>query len=169
MDIEEREELDYRAFQKLIELKGNKTVPHRTPRFCKYDAYTVLQGKTMAVVELKTREDYHINDFKTFLLSLHKVDELQEAKALNEAQGAFLVAFYPLDNKTVIFDLTDLRAQDMGEKDIKWVYTYRTHYIKEKGKEMQPFVELDLQEGKHKNYSTKIIDQPLEFLLKKAE
>lgn len=161
MDIEKREELDYQAFENLIKEKGNKTTPHKTEQFSKYDCWTEKDGKVIAVVELKTREDYHLDDFDTFLLSLHKVDELQEARHLNDAQKSILVAFYPLDNKTVIFDLTNLTAQDC---DIKWIYTYRTHYMKEKGKTWQPYAELKLTEGNHGNYSTKIVSQELGFL-----
>ena len=124
MNIEKREELDYQAFEKLIEEKGNKTTPHKMPQFSKYDAWTEKDDKTVAVVELKTRDDYHISDFDTFLLSLHKVSELQEGKRLNDAQKSILVAFYPLDNKTVIFDLTDLTDDKC---DIKWIYTWITH------------------------------------------
>lgn len=161
MDIEKREELDYKAFENLIKEKGNKTIPHKTEQFSKYDAWTEKDGKTFAVVELKTREDYHLEDFDTFLLSLHKVSELQEAKHLNDAQRAILVAFYPLDDKTVIFDLTDLTDDKC---DIKWIYTYKTHYMKEKGKIWQPYAQLNLKEGNYGNYSTKIVGQELGFL-----
>lgn len=161
MDIEKREELDYKAFENLIKQKGNKTEPHKTEQYAKYDAWTEKDGKTVAVVELKTREDYHLDDFETFLLSLHKISELQEAKRLNDAQKSILVAFYPLDNKTVIFDLSDLTDDKC---DIKWIYTYKTHYMKEKGKTWQPYAQLNLKEGNHGNYSTKIIEQELGFL-----
>ena len=164
MDIEKREELDYQAFEKLIEEKGNKTTPHKMPQFSKYDCWTEKDDKTVAVVELKTREDYHLEDFDTFLLSLHKISELQEGKRLNDAQKSILVAFYPLDNKTVIFDLSDLTDDKC---DIKWINTWITHYDKSKGKRWQPYAELSLTEGSHKYYSTKIIDQKLDYLLEK--
>ena len=164
MDIEKREELDYKAFENLIKEKGNKTTPHKMPQFSKYDCWTEKDEKTVAVVELKTREDYHISDFDTFLLSLHKVSELQEGKRLNDSQKSILVAFYPLDDKTVIFDLSDLTDDKC---DIKWIYTWITHYDKKKGKRWQPYAELSLTEGNHKYYSTKIVNQKLDYLIEK--
>lgn len=157
--IEEREELDYKAFENLIELHGNKTEPHKMPQYSKYDAYTTNGTDNIAVVELKTREDYHLDDFDTFLLSLHKVSELNYGRADKNAQKSILVAFYPLDNKTVIFDLSNLTDDKC---DIKWINTWITHYDKSKGKKWQPYAELSLTEGEHKYYSTKIINQNLE-------
>lgn len=158
-DIELREEKDYLAFEDLIRQNGNKTEPHKMPQFSKYDAWTTNGTENIAVVELKTREDYHIIDFDTFLLSLHKVDELKYGRMDRNAQKSILVAFYPLDNKTAIFDLTDLSATDC---EIKWVYTWTTHYDQSKGKKWQPYAELSLTEGSHGNYSTKIVGQNLE-------
>lgn len=164
ISIEERERLDYQAFENLIELYGNKTTPHKMPQFSSYDCWTEKDQQTVAVIELKTREEYHINSFPTFLLSLKKIDQLQEGKTLNDAHRAILVAFYPLDNKTVIFDLSDLKSTDVT---VEWRYVYITEYEPEKGKEWQPFAVLNLQQGQHKNYSTKIINQKLGFLLEK--
>lgn len=162
--IEVREEKDYKAFENLIQLNGNKTVPHKMPQYSKYDAYTttVTGEDTVAVVELKTREDYSIDDFDTFLLSLHKVSELQQGKKDKNAQKSILVSFYPKDNKTVIFDLSNLTDDKC---DIKWIYTWITHYDKSKGKKWQPYAELSLTPGQHKYYSTKIIPQNLEFYI----
>ena len=164
MDIEKREELDYQAFQNLIKIKGSKTEPHKMPQFSKYDCWTSTSTENIAVVELKTREDYHINDFDTFLLSLHKVSELQYGKKEKNAQNCILVAFYPLDNKTAIFDLSNLTDDKC---DLKWIYTWVTHYDKSKGKRWQPYAELSLTPGDHKYYSTKIIDQELGYLIEK--
>ena len=48
MDIEKREELDYKAFENLIKEKGNKTIPHKTEQYAKYDCWTEKDGKTFA-------------------------------------------------------------------------------------------------------------------------
>lgn len=162
MTIEQREKLDFEAFQQFKERYGKDDVElHKMPQYSKYDAYTSKDDNTIAVIELKTREKYSIDDFSTFLLSLHKIDELQEAKRLENAHRAILVAFYPKDSKTIVFDLTNLTAK---ECDITWKNTWKTHYNK-KHRQPQPYAVLSLTEGTYKHYSVKIFDQKLDFLL----
>lgn len=166
MTIEEREQLDYEALRQFKERYGKDDVElHKMPQYSKYDAYTSKDQHTIAVIEVKTREKYSIDDFSTFLLSLHKIDELQQAKRLENAQRAILVAFYPKDNKTIVFDLTNLTANDC---DIVWKNTWKTHYD-QKQKQPQPYAVLSLTEGTYKHYSVKIFDQKLDFLLENGE
>lgn len=164
MTIEEREQLDFKALKQFKERYGKDDVElHKMPQYSKYDAYTSKDQHTVAVIEIKTREKYSLDDFSTFLLSFHKVDELQEAKRLENAQRAILVAFYPKDNKSVVFDLTDFKSQNA---DVKWMNTWKCEYDK-KLKTPQPYAVLVLTPGNYRDYSVKIFDQKLDFLLEK--
>lgn len=166
MTIEERERLDFEALRQFKERYGKKeTELHKMPQYSKYDAFTSKDQHTIAVIELKTREKYSINDFSTFLLSLHKVDELQEAKRLENAQKCVLMAFYPKDDRTVYFDVTGLTANNC---DITWKKTWKTHYDK-KQMQPQPYAVLSLNPGKYKHYETIIFQQDLDFLLENGE
>lgn len=150
--IEARERTDYKAFQQICHYKMKKMPP-----MSKWDAVT-----ENSVVELKNRDKYEIGTFDTFTLSLHKLDHLAMGRKEEEKPYSCVVAFYPLSNKAVVFDTTELTPNNA---DIVWRKVKKTEYDDEENAEWEwkPFASLSLKEGRHKNYRTIVLDADLSW------
>lgn len=150
--IEARERTDYRVLQQICHYDMR-----RKPPGSKWDAVT-----ENAVVEIKNRDKYTYDDFDTFSLSLHKLDHLELGKKEEDKPYSAVVAIYPLSNKVVIFDTTNLNAKNAK---IEWKRVKKTQYdTKEPIYVWQPKVMLDLTEGKHTNYRTIVLDTDLSWV-----
>lgn len=165
-EIDRQENEDIILYRKFIEsIRPNRYTIEQTAPGTGYDAlqYDTETGERI-LIEIKNRDNYSYDDFPTFLLSLHKIDTMQEMLVQENAQKGFVAALYPLSGKVVLFDITDTRVQDMGENDIRWVKVKKTQYDPESPKIWQPKAVFDLKRGHHKHYSTYVYNFGLKNL-----
>lgn len=149
--IEAREQTDYKAFTQICHYQSRKMPPKS-----KWDAVT-----ENAVVEIKNRDKYTYTQFKTFLLSLHKLDHLELGKKTEDKPYSCVVAIYPLSDKIVVFDTTNLNAKN---STIEWRKVKVTEYDDEEPVyEWRPFAVLSLEPGKHQYYRTIVLDTDLSW------
>ena len=151
--IEARERTDYKVLEQVCKYKSRKM-----PAKSKWDAVT-----ENAVVEIKNRDKYTYEHFNTFSLSLHKLDHLELGKKVEDKQYSCVVAIYPLSDKVVIFDTTNLNAKNAK---IEWIKVKKTQYDDEEETEYvyEPKVMLDLKAGKHGDYRTIVLDADLSWV-----
>lgn len=150
--IEARELTDFKVLQQVFYYESRKM-----PSGSKWDAVT-----ENCVVEIKNRDKYKYDSFPTFSLSLHKLDHLELGKRTEDKPNASVLAIYPLSNKAVLFDVTDLNPKNAN---IEWKRVKKTEYAD--GEPIfvwEPKVMLDLKEGKHDNYRTIVIDTDLSWV-----
>lgn len=151
--IEARELTDYKVLQQVFQYEATKKMPSG----CKWDAVT-----ENCVVEIKNRDKYKYDSFPTFALSLHKLDHLELGKETEGKPYSSVLGIYPLSNKVVLFDVTDLNPKNAN---IEWKRVKKTEYAD--GEPIfvwEPKVMLDLTEGKHDNYRTIVIDTDLSWV-----
>lgn len=159
-EINRQEDTDIILYRKFIEsVSPDRYTIEQTVPGTGYDAlqYNKETGERI-LIEIKNRDKYAYDDFNTFLLSLHKIDTMQEMLVQENAQKGFVAALYPRSNKVVLFDVTNTRVQDMGDNDIRWVKVKKTEYDPNSPRVWQPKAVFDLRHGKHRNYSTYVYD-----------
>ena len=151
--IEARELTDFKVLQQVFQYEATKKMPSGS----KWDAVT-----ENCVVEIKNRDKYKYDSFPTFALSLHKLDHLELGKKTEGKPYSVVLGIYPLSNKVVLFDVTDLNPKNAN---IEWKRVKKTEYADgEPIYVWEPKVMLDLTEGKHDNYRTIVIDTDLSWV-----
>lgn len=155
--IEAQENTDIELYQRFIDEKtcGEYTVT-RTGQYEKYDAVQVNhENGEKIVLEFKTR-NIPYEQYPDYIFSFRKLDQLQEAKMLNEATRSLFAAFYPISSKIVIFDLTNLNSKNTR---VDWMFMKHTEYDDNSEKEWQPVVKLKLDPTHDdENYRTYVYD-----------
>lgn len=162
-EINKQENKDFRLYRKFIDtVRPGRYTLGQTRYGTEYDAIqTDVESGERIFIEVKQREKYRYDDFRTFLLSLHKLDSMQLMMKKENAQRGFVVGIYPDDSKIVLFDITNLPST---LADITWRKVKKTEYDPDSEMVYQPFAELNLKHGKYKHYSTYVYNFGLKNL-----